>query len=125
MNQDEVKRSVLKYGSYLREARKKANLTQIEAAQRLEIAVNSLRLYEADKRLPSIAVLIKMADVYGESFAFFSTSSEPELSSPSKDRLITAFDQLNPTGQSVALERVEELTKIPDYQKAENPADDT
>lgn len=37
--------------------------------------------------------------------------------------LITQFDKLNAKGQQVAVERVEELTKIPDYQKDKNPAD--
>ena len=31
--------------------------------------------------------------------------------------LLTAFDQLNPEGQTKAVERVEELTEIPKYQK--------
>ena len=34
-------------------------------------------------------------------------------------QLITAFNKLNDKGQQVAVERVEELTKIPDYQRAE------
>lgn len=34
-------------------------------------------------------------------------------------QLITAFNKLNDKGQQVAVERVEELTKIPDYQKTE------
>ena len=33
--------------------------------------------------------------------------------------LLRAFNKLNDKGQQVAVERVEELTKIPDYQKAE------
>lgn len=45
-------------------------------------------------------------------------------STPSyKNRLTTAFDSLNPAGQEVAVERVEELTEIPKYQKA--PPQDT
>ncbi|MCO7138145.1 helix-turn-helix domain-containing protein [[Clostridium] leptum] len=36
-----------------------------------------------------------------------------------RDKLIYIFDQLNAKGQQIAVERVEELTKIPDYQKAD------
>lgn len=39
------------------------------------------------------------------------------------DRLKTAFDSLNPSGQQVAVERVEELTEIPKYQKDPPPED--
>lgn len=34
-----------------------------------------------------------------------------------RGRIVTALDLLNDKGQSVAVERVEELTKIPDYQR--------
>ena len=40
-----------------------------------------------------------------------------------KNRLTTAFDSLNPSGQQVAVERVEELTEIPKYQKDPPPED--
>ena len=36
-------------------------------------------------------------------------------------RIMAALDKLNDKGQSVAVERVEELTKIPDYQRSETP----
>lgn len=39
---------------------------------------------------------------------------------PMQPNLLNAFRQLNEKGQKVAVERVEELTKIPDYQKAED-----
>lgn len=35
-------------------------------------------------------------------------------------RMNAAFDQLNENGQQTAADRVEELTKIPDYQKDDN-----
>lgn len=56
-------------------------------------------------------------------------SMRPDLSSDTlKDdpayqalvRIDNALSQLNPKGQQVAVERVEELTKIPDYQLAED-----
>ena len=37
-----------------------------------------------------------------------------------QSKLLASFDELNPKGQQVAVERVEELTKIPDYRKAED-----
>ena len=35
-----------------------------------------------------------------------------------KGRILAALEKLNDKGQAVAVERVEELTKIPDYQKS-------
>lgn len=40
---------------------------------------------------------------------------------PSEERLWIAFQRLNATGQEKAIERVEELGKIPEYQKVEEP----
>ena len=115
-----------KYGSGLRKARKMANLTQVEAAKKLGIAVNSLRLYEADKRLPSIAILIKMTEVYNADFLDMGIIGEINFQQKpveytDKDRLLKAFDHLNSKGQSIAVERVYELTKIPDYQRFDGP----
>lgn len=42
---------------------------------------------------------------------------------PSKARLDAAYAKLNPTGQQVAVERVEELTEIPRYQKEQSPSE--
>ena len=44
------------------------------------------------------------------------------LRTPSrKDRYLELFDKLNPMGQRIAVERVEELTEIPKYQRQETP----
>ena len=39
------------------------------------------------------------------------------------ERIMNALDLLNPSGQQVAVERVEELTEIPKYQKDPPPED--
>ena len=43
--------------------------------------------------------------------------------SDSEVQLINAFSMLNENGQAIAVERIKELTKIPDYQKTEPPTD--
>lgn len=48
-------------GERIRAARKAAGLTQVEAARRANIAVNTLRLYEAGKRQPRIKQLYAIA----------------------------------------------------------------
>ena len=49
-------------GTKIKTQRKKAGLTQIELAQRADIAVNSIRLYEGRKRIPNLATVQKIAD---------------------------------------------------------------
>ena len=53
---------MVKIGNQIKTLRKKYGMTQIELAQKAGIAVNSLRLYEADKRLPRSDAACKLAD---------------------------------------------------------------
>ena len=50
-----------KYGQQIRAMRKAKGLTQIEFANKVRIAVNSLRRYEADERQPTMEVIEAMA----------------------------------------------------------------
>lgn len=54
-------------GTRIREARKSKGLSQIELAQIANIAVNSLRLYEANKRHPRTDTLQAIASALGVS----------------------------------------------------------
>ncbi len=127
-------------GEGIRTWRKLRRFTQVELAEYAGISVNSLRLYESDKRKPNIDTLKKIADALKidvatllsvEDFARpsvsvgsldFEYSNGYEYSS-SKERIMNALDLLNPSGQQVAVERVEELTEIPKYQKDPPPED--
>jgi len=116
-----------KYGQRIREVRKSLGLTQEQFAKKCGISLTSLRRYEANERQPNIAILEDMAAHIGMTIQEFlwkdfqNTVSTPY--SQALNRLLqTAFDQLNDEGQQKALERVEELTEIPKYQK-EPPQD--
>lgn len=50
------------FGKNLRELRKQKQLTQINLANAAGVAVNSIRLYEGGKRLPSMEICVKLAD---------------------------------------------------------------
>ena len=110
-------------GRLIREERKKKGLTQVVVAQSAGIAVNSLRLYEAGKRKPNIETLIHIAEaleVDPYSIMDFDTASDrlsQRINGELHERMITAFNSLNDIGQQKAIERVEELTEIPKYQK--------
>lgn len=104
------------YGKCIRSMRKKLKLTQEIFAQKCGISLTSLRRYEADERQPNIATLEGMAEALGMSLGDFLWGTE-NSHSPMKQRILSAFDQLNDEGQCKALERVEELTEIPKYKK--------
>lgn len=106
---------IFKYGKNFRKARKAANLTQIDAAKKIGIAVNSLRLYEADKRIPSVSVMSRMADAYEVTFNYLFTGKEYDLRDHPQTRLLNAFIKLNNLGKQKAVERVEELAEVKKY----------
>ena len=117
-----MKASSQETGRLIREERKKKGLTQAVVAKNAGIAVNSLRLYEAGKRCPNLDQLSKIAkaldvDIY--SLMDFDTASDvlAGMFIAPEEHLLTAFYRLNPEGQAKAVERVEELTEIPKYQK--------
>lgn len=66
-------------GANIRNIRKEKGLSQVEVSQKAGIAVNSLRLYEADKRHPNLETLEKIADALGVSVMEF-------LPKPSKSK---------------------------------------
>ena len=127
-------------GENIRTWRKLHRYTQVELAEQAGISVNSLRLYESGKRKPNIDTLKRIADALEVNVTtLFSVEDLARLAvsvgsldfeysngyeySSSKERIMEAFDSLNPSGQQVAVERVEELTEIPKYQKDPPPED--
>ena len=124
-------------GEQIKAARKKAGITQAELASRLGISFQGVAQWENDLRTPKIETLQKIADALGFGFLikkdgeieFYEFQDTPQgeprnlealknwVSSKEKARLDKAFGKLNATGQQKAVERVEELAKIPDYQK--------
>lgn len=149
-------------GEKIKEARKREGLSQIEAAEKSKISVNSLRLYESNRRQPRVETLQNIASALGISVFelmdpekciddFKKGVSEPidiqnsdiqkalrryikdgKLEFPGlaegsaldaenrENELLYHFRNLNERGQQVAVERVEELTKIPENQKNKN-----
>jgi len=54
-----------RFGERLKKVRKERGMTQAELAQKMQTSINSVRLYEAGNRSPSMATLNKMAEVLG------------------------------------------------------------
>lgn len=125
-------------GENIRNARAKLNMTQKELAESAGIAINSLRNYEANKRSPSTKILGKIADAlktsapelmglenmgggfYGKEAGddvYVKFAKNIQLHN-AKARLNVAFDSMNELGQQKAVDNIEDLAKIPEYQKA-------
>ena len=124
------------YGAKLKLARKWANMTQKDLAEKANITAITIHQYEAGKRTPTVKNWFAIADALNLSIDELNNSEL--LPSESFDdavrraaenilegmhleqrsqALIAAFSQLNPEGQQKAVERVEELTEIPKYKK--------
>lgn len=104
------------FGQRIRTIRKSLKLTQEEFSKKCGVSLTSLRRYEANERQPNMSVLVGMAEALEMTLADFMWGVT-ERDRASKNLLLEAFDQLNDAGQQKAVERVEELTEIPKYQK--------
>lgn len=156
-------------GQRIRDARKKAGMTQMELAQKLNIPFQSISQWERDLRNPKFDTIQRIADAlaihpfdlmgiaeemhqYEISVKVGSEADEPVLHEvkellnvdprllydklsdegktefweilmkPLSVMLQESFDKLNSKGQNIAVQRVQELCKIPKYQR-EQPLD--
>ena len=123
----------MKFNERLRAIRKEKGLTQAELAEKAGIAVNSVRLYEAGARLPKLDTIARMAVTMGLTandlmagqwgkFDGIFLSDEEFQQDDREAQLIYHFRTLNDNGQTVAVERVQELTQIPAYQRRADTA---
>lgn len=109
-------------GERIRWARRDCRLTQAELAYRLDIATGTLQQYELEKRRPGLDMLEAIAEetcVPIQWIVGAADDAERDPLSGRESRLLATFNQLNDEGQRVAIERVEELTELPKYQKTE------
>lgn len=137
-------------GAQIKHYRNQQNMTQEELAKAVGVATITIRQYESGAREPNTSMLQKIADALtlGNSpYAFFSDSekdkaimytlvqalngkdfSDIPAYSPLNDNLRKMeyfLKQMNDEGQRVAVDRVQELTQIPKYQRPTEADDKT
>ena len=138
-------------GAAIREIRKDRGYTQVELAEKIGMAVNSIRLYEAGKRIPSIDQRIRISEILDCSPYEFMTEEEAAAFSEaagagywSRDdelrhefgytfsetelQLIEHFSKLNIHGQKEAIRSVEIIAGNPIFQcktPSQTPTEDT
>lgn len=123
-------------GDRIREARKKASLTQAELAEKIGVKRSVISKYENGSISPKYDTIMKIAevlnvlpyDLYDDprwpknrprgQFNIVDVITEAN-SDTSKRRaiLVSLFKRLNEDGQKVAIDRISELTEIPRYQE--------
>ena len=134
--------NVVMIGEKIKSFREKQGLTQKELGSLCGMADSAIRKYESGAVKPKMTTVSRIAKALGVETLIL-TKDDPnypitfsipisELESTMKTmfgtddihrRISASLTKLNSTGQQKAVERVEELTKIPDYQKEKNPAE--
>ena len=128
-------------GQKIKAARLKAGMTQAELAKRLGVSYQNIGQFERDIRKPKIDTLDRISAALGvfltdlladkdqellaDIFSDMIFSSASDLQSPQRKRLLESFERLNYKGRQVAVDREEELAKIPDYQAENNDSEAT
>lgn len=110
---------ILNTGEKIKLARKRAGLTQKELGEKLGITYQQIGQYENGKRQPKLETLNKIADALDADV--WELYNGYELPIPRDTENIETMNKLmwnlNNPGQDKAIEQVELLTKIPEYQK--------
>ena len=116
-------------GEKIKKARTDAKMTQKELAEKCGMADSAIRKYESGKVTPKLDTIAKIARAMGlyagdlvdaGQWGQVQLGESEEMPSTAESKLLSHFRNLNDNGQTVAVERVQELAQIPAYQR---PAD--
>ena len=120
-------------GEKIKKARTDAKMTQKELAEKCGMADSAIRKYESGKVTPKLDTIAKIARAMGlyagdlvdaGQWGQVQPGEDSETASAAESQLIYHFRTLNDNGQTVAVERVQELTQIPAYQRPAEPTQD-
>lgn len=151
MSNNYVAKAAQEYrGNLIAHGRKVKGLTQEQLAALVGVSTMSIRRYENGERAVPKDVLKRISDVLGDIFKddtgvpgfrewlkrkveddtvllkkadAILLEAEALKHDMSEIDLLTAYRKLNTSGQRVAVERVQELTLIPQYQRTETATD--
>lgn len=105
-------------------------MTQEQLGKLLGVTGVAVMRYEKGTRQPSINQRLLLSDIFQTGLLYFIDQNVYEYQevgvfplseshTSTKDRLLKAFERLNNDGQKTAIERIEELSEIPKYQRKE------
>lgn len=118
-------------GENIRQARKKAGLTQRQLAEKSGVATITLQQYERGVREPKLDTIAKIARamnlfasdlISGDQWqnvdmTFTDTTERYGQETTQYYRMVEAFSTLNHTGAEKAAVAVEDLSKVPEYRR--------
>ena len=71
-----------KFGGYIALLRKKADMTQSELADRLNITRQAVSKYEVGDSFPDVSILVSIAEVFGVTLDELIAAGEPRTANP-------------------------------------------
>lgn len=117
-------------GENIRQARKRAGLTQKQLAEKSGVATITLQQYERGVREPKLDTIAKIAramnlfasDLISDQWqnvdmTFTDATERYGQETPQYYRMVEAFSTLNHTGAEKAAVAVEDLSKVPEYRR--------
>ena len=118
-------------GEMIRVARHRVGYTQKELAEKSNVATVTIQQYERGVRQPRLEQLRLIAKALDVDWTDLVPEEDQgqtviehireKLKGTPSERINAALDHLNDAGQQKAVERVEELTEIPKYQRQGAP----
>lgn len=109
-------------GEKIRSKRKAMGLSMADLGEKVGLTAAAISRYELSQREPKVETLIKIAEVLGVTVSYLLGEERRKFNlqlfaADHKGEVLSAMDKLNADGQAVAVERVQELTEIPKYQR--------
>lgn len=114
----------MKFSENLYNLRQKEGLSQKDLASALGVSQASINYWEKGQRIPSMDMIAKISNYFHVSADYLIDISGTSLNPPTIVKLTgkvlelnDLYFMLNDDGQKKAIEQVELLTKIPEFQK--------
>lgn len=92
-------------------ARESMKITQLEAAELLDISIDSLRIYEYDRRVPTENIVLKMVEVYKAEYLLYQHIKKSQLG----NRLLPEISERNLSSAALTLHR--QMKKYIDHEE--------
>lgn len=131
-------------GDKIRKIRLEKGLTQKQLAEKCNMYESQIRKYETGKANPKLETMTRVATALEVDVSAIYSDSQIQMQKISQvvsswmdhaedeikkeQNLLTMYRGLNPNGQNKAMEQIEMLTKIPEYQNSpldEQPTDNS
>lgn len=108
---------MIQIGQRIRDARTKQHVTQTEIYDKCGISSGALSMIENGKRVPTIAVMYKLACVLGCSIDWLITGASPdeEISNSDTEKLLHLYQHLPAKDQKELLALAELKSKLNSY----------